>query len=93
MAKSTPAAAAVAQHITDATVVAEETSETPAPADAVPEAPTGEQWRDKHYTSRVLVISDTRTARVVAGHVSVEQGDEELQAFLQKHADFERVED
>lgn len=73
------------------------TAQVTAPAEAetqgteVPAAEPVEQWRDKHYTSRVLVLPSGEVARVAAGVVTVTT--DEVRAYLQAQSDaFEQIE-
>ena len=46
-------------------------------------------FRDSKFTSRTLILSDGKTASVVAG--KIEANTDELLAFLTADADFERL--
>lgn len=53
-------------------------------------APVG-QYRDKAYTSRTLVLPSGYTAKVMAGRITA--ASLELRSYLDKHPEFERIED
>lgn len=46
-------------------------------------------FRDKVYTSRVLILPGERQLPVAKGRVTVAADDVDALAYLQKHADFE----
>ena len=46
-------------------------------------------FRDKVYTSRVLILPGERQLPVAKGRVTVAADDADALAYLQKHADFE----
>lgn len=46
-------------------------------------------YRDKRYTSRVLILPDGRSLPVAKGRVTAEEGDAIAQGYLGKHPDLE----
>jgi len=58
--------------------------------DAAPSALAVVTYRDKTYTSRVLILGK-RELKVAGGQLQVEEGDTEALAYLDARADFERV--
>ncbi|MFG0827089.1 hypothetical protein ACF8R6_01650 [Pseudomonas sp. CJQ_7] len=63
------------------------TKKTP---DAAPGASATVTYRDKTYTSRVLILSK-RELKVAGGQLQIEEGDTEALAYLDARADFERL--
>lgn len=58
--------------------------------DAAPSASAVMTYRDKLYTSRVLFLG-ARELRVAGRKLQIEEGDAEALAYLDAHADFERL--
>ncbi|MEN5225532.1 hypothetical protein ABE561_12230 [Pseudomonas asiatica] len=63
------------------------TKKTP---DAASTAPAAVTYRDKTYTSRVLILGQ-RELKVAGGQLQIEEGDTEALAYLDARADFERL--
>ncbi|EKT4457373.1 hypothetical protein QEM35_003531 [Pseudomonas putida] len=63
---------------------------TKKPADATTTTPAAVTYRDKTYTSRVLILGK-RELKVAGGQLQVEEGDAEALAYLDARADFERL--
>ena len=63
---------------------------TKKPADGATTALAAVTYRDKTYTSRVLILGK-RELKVAGGQLQVEEGDTEALAYLDARADFERV--
>ncbi|MGP3789421.1 hypothetical protein [Pseudomonas sp. B392_1p] len=62
-----------------------------APADRVPALAPVAVFRDKAYTSRTLVLPSGETTKVTAGRITATSP--ELRSYLDKHSEFERIED
>ncbi|WP_448196697.1 hypothetical protein [Pseudomonas putida] len=63
---------------------------TKKPTEAAPGASAAVTYRDKTYTSRVLILGE-RELKVAAGKLEIEEGDAEALAYLDARADFERL--
>ncbi|MCO7537520.1 hypothetical protein NJH24_22415 [Pseudomonas asiatica] len=63
---------------------------TKKPADTATTAPAAVTYRDKTYTSRVLILG-RRELKVACGQLQIEEGDTEALAYLDALADFERL--
>ncbi|QNT38680.1 hypothetical protein [Pseudomonas asiatica] len=61
------------------------TKKTP---DAATTAPATVTYRDKTYTSRVLIMGK-RELKVAGGQLQIEEGDTEALTYLDARADFE----
>lgn len=60
--------------------------------DDAPASPALVVYRDKRYAKRVLYTASMRALQVAHGRIEVKGGDTEAVAYLDKHADFERME-
>jgi len=60
------------------------------PAEAATTVPAAMTYRDKTYTSRVLILGK-RELKVAGGQLQVEEADTEALAYLDARADFERL--
>lgn len=58
--------------------------------DAAPSASAAVTYRDKTYTSRVLILGK-RELKVAGGKLQIEEGDTEALTYLDARADFERL--
>jgi len=63
---------------------------TKKPTDAATITPAAVTYRDKTYTSRVLILGK-RELKVAGGQLQIEEGDAEALAYLDARADFERL--
>ncbi|MCM8910902.1 hypothetical protein LJD21_01785 [Pseudomonas inefficax] len=63
---------------------------TKKPTDAEPRSPASVTYRDTVFTSRVLIVGE-RQLNVAAGLLQVDEADAEALAYLEAHADFERL--
>jgi hypothetical protein len=62
----------------EASAAADESAAAPAPV-----------FRDRKFTSRILILPEGRTAKVIAGTIVATT--DELLAVLDQHEDFERI--
>ncbi|MEE1883348.1 hypothetical protein V0R55_24600 [Pseudomonas soli] len=61
-------------------------------AEGADAAPVTITYLDKCYSQRTVHTGSMRTLRVVGARVEVKSDDEEALAFLDQHAEFERLE-
>lgn len=62
--------------------------DNPNDSPAAAKSAVAQVFRDKLYTSRVLILPDGRSLSVAKGQVTVQAGDTTAQGYLVKHPDF-----